>query len=52
MRVELDGEADGVSAGDKGVVVDIFQSGRVLVALDRGLTLEIEPDVTTLRPLG
>lgn len=52
MRVELDGEADGVSAGDKGVVVDIFQSGCVLVALDRGLTLEIEPDVTTLRPLG
>jgi hypothetical protein len=52
MRVELASEADGVSAGDKGVVLDILQSGRVLVALDRGPMLEIEPDVTTLRPLG
>ena len=51
-RVELAGDADGLRAGDKGVVVDIFESGRVLVALDRGLTLEVEPGVTQLRPLG
>jgi hypothetical protein len=51
-RVELAGDADGACAGDKGFVVDIFQSGRVLVALDRGLTLEVEPGVTALRPLG
>jgi hypothetical protein len=52
MRVELAGEAHGFAPGEKGVVLDIVQNGRVLVALDRGPTLELEPDLAALRPLA
>jgi hypothetical protein len=50
-RVELGSDLDGLCAGDRDVVVDVFQSGCVLVAWDRGLTLEVEPGTTALRPL-
>jgi hypothetical protein len=51
-RVELVAVADDspLRPGDRGVVVGLEQSGRVLVKWDRGITLGIEPDGASFCP--
>jgi hypothetical protein len=54
-RIELVGDgaaSSGFTAGDRGVVDDINDRGRVRVVLDRGLTVEIDPEETPFRPLA
>jgi len=51
-RIELVTDAPGLSAGDRGVVDDIDDRGRIRVVWDRGCTVEIDPDQTTYRPLA
>lgn len=49
-RIELVGDAAGLSAGDRGVVDDIDEHGHIRVVWDRGVTLEIDPDETSFKP--
>jgi len=48
IEVVQDGSGDGLVPGDRGVVEAISPDG-VLVAWDRGFSLEIDPDVTAYR---
>ena len=54
MRIELvdSGDEPRLSAGDRGVVDNVDDSGHVVVRWDRGFTLEIDPDRTRVRPLA
>lgn len=53
IELVADGSGDsGLHAGDRGVVKDIALSGAVVVAFERGLNYEIDPDVTPFRPLA
>ena len=54
-RIELVGDVDresGLSTGDRGVVDDIDDHGRVRVVWDRGCVVQIDPDQTPFRPLA
>lgn len=51
-RIELVTDAPGLSAGDRGIVDDIDDSGHVRVIWDRGCTVEIDPEQTPFRPLA
>jgi Domain of unknown function (DUF4314) len=54
-RIELVSDAPEsaeLSAGDRGVVQEIDDRGRVRVSWDRGCTVEIDPDDTPYRPLA
>jgi Domain of unknown function (DUF4314) len=53
-RIELvvDVDAPGLTAGDRGVVQDIDDTGLVRVAWDRGCVVEIDPEHTPFRPLA
>jgi hypothetical protein len=51
-RIELVTDAPGLTAGDRGFVMDIDDRGNIRVAWDRGCTVEIDPDQTTFRPLA
>jgi len=48
IEVVQDGSGDGLVPGARGVVEAISPDG-VLVAWDRGFSLEIDPDVTAYR---
>jgi hypothetical protein len=39
-------------AGDRGVVQEIDDRGRIRVSWDRGVTVDIDPDHTPFRPLA
>jgi hypothetical protein len=45
-------EESGLSPGDRGVVKDIDDTGRVQVTWDRGGTADIDPDQTPFRSLA
>jgi hypothetical protein len=49
--VELLGDAAtaGLHAGDRGVVREISEAGNIVVAWDRGFSLEIDPVATPVR---
>ena len=54
-RIELvsdTAESEELHAGDRGVVQDIDDRGRVRVSWDRGVTVDIDPDNTPFRPLA
>lgn len=54
-RIELVGDAGGDSglcAGDRGVVNEIEETGRLIVLWDRGFAYEIDPEETPFRPLA
>lgn len=54
-RIELVGDAgedSGLSAGDRGVVGRIDETGLVVVHWDRGFTREIDPERTQFRQLA
>jgi Domain of unknown function (DUF4314) len=54
-RIELvsdTAESAELSAGDRGVVQDIDDRGRIRVSWDRGVTVDIDPDHTPFRPLA
>jgi hypothetical protein len=54
-RIELMGDADsaeGLCAGDRGVVDGIDVSGHVRVIWDRGCVADIDPERTPFRPLA
>ena len=54
-RIELvsdPAESAELHAGDRGVVQDIDDRGRVRVSWDRGVTVDIDPDNTPFRPIA
>ena len=54
-RIELVDNGDepsGLCAGDRGVVDDINERGLVRVIWDRGMVVDIDPDLTHFRPLA
>jgi hypothetical protein len=54
-RIELveDGDHEsGLHAGDRGVVDEINDRGRIRVVWDRGCVVEIDPELTRFRPLA
>jgi hypothetical protein len=54
-RIELvsdTAESTELTAGDRGVVQDIDERGRIRVSWDRGVTVEIDPDNTPFKPLA
>jgi hypothetical protein len=54
-RIELvsdAAESAELCAGDRGVVQEIDDRGRVRVSWDRGCTVEIDPDDTPFRPVA
>ena len=54
-RIELvsdTAESEELHAGDRGVVQDIDDRGRVRVSWDRGVTVDIDPDNTPFRPIA
>ena len=54
-RIELvsdTAESDELCVGDRGVVQDIDERGRIRVSWDRGCTVDIDPDHTPFRPLA
>lgn len=50
--VEIADAAHGLGAGDRGTVRDITETGGILVAWDRGFSLELDPDVFSFRALA
>lgn len=53
-RIELvsDAAEAELCAGDRGVVQDIDDHGRVRVSWDRGCTVDIDPEHTPFRPIA
>jgi hypothetical protein len=54
-RIELvsdAAESAELCAGDRGVVQDIDDHGRVRVSWDRGCTVDIDPEHTPFRPIA
>lgn len=54
-RIELVGsptDDSGLNAGDRGVVDEIDEHGRVYVSWDRGFASEIDPETTPIQPLA
>ena len=50
IELVADAETDGLRAGDRGVVEKISEEGNVLIAWERGPTVEIDPTTTQIRP--
>lgn len=50
--VSIPDAALGLGAGDRGVVREITDSGAIVVAWERGFSLELDPDAFTYRPLA
>jgi hypothetical protein len=50
--VDAPGDDSGLSAGDRGVVEQIDESGRVIVNWDRGFASEIDPHATAINILA
>lgn len=54
-RIELVGDPrddSGLCAGDRGVVDEIDERGRLTVSWDRGFASEIDPELTPFQPLA
>ena len=50
--VEAPGDDSGLCAGDRGVVDQIDEDGRVFVSWDRGFATEIDPHATPINTLA
>lgn len=50
--VEPPKDDTGLNAGDRGVVDEIDENGRVYVSWDRGFASEIDPETTRIQPLA
>lgn len=50
--VEAPGDDSGLCAGDRGVVEQIDDNGRIVVNWDRGFASEIDPNTTPINTLA
>ena len=50
--VEAPRDDSGLCAGDRGIVDQIDEQGRVVVSWDRGFASEIDPNATPIRTLA
>ena len=52
IELERDVAAEGLHAGDRGIVRDIAPSGALVVAWESGATIELDPDAVSFRKLA